>query len=142
MNNINLQYNELLLKANKSLRLLNSSLSKYSKFISDKEYSDDELEQFDALSDRFLRCTEMCLRLIRTWELLNFGENALTLRDTLNRAEKSGLIASTSEWMNMRQIRNRIAHDYLPEEIGFYYQMINDEYSKHLIHLIEFLSKK
>lgn len=141
MNNIELLYRELIVKANKSLKLLNSSLRKYSAFVSDKDYSDEELERYDALSDRFLRCIEMCFRLLKTWELNNFGENSLTLRDTLNRAEKSGLILSTSDWIQMRQIRNRIAHDYLPEEIGFYYQMINDNYSNHLNYFVESLSK-
>ncbi|KHE90422.1 MAG: hypothetical protein K8F52_13230 [Candidatus Scalindua rubra] len=30
--------------------------------------------------------------------------------------EKSGLVANTPVWTNMRDVRNRIVHDYLPEQ--------------------------
>ncbi len=137
MNNIEQQFRINLEKALKAYRILNSSIKKYVPFDIEKEYTDEELEQFDALSDRFIRATEMCIRLLKTWEIMSYGESSLTLRDSLNRAEKSELILSTSEWMQMRQIRNRIAHDYLPDEIGFYYQMINDKYIKQISYLIE-----
>jgi hypothetical protein len=96
LNNQNILYIDTLENVNKSARLLNSSLSKYKPYEEGKEYSDDELEYYDALSDRFLRTIEMCTRLVKTWELLNFGTNSLTLRDTLHRAEKSNLIQSTN----------------------------------------------
>lgn len=137
MNKLNILYNNALENINKSARLLNSSLSKYKPYEYDREYSDDELEYYDALSDRFLRTIEMCTRLIKTWELLNFGTNSLSLRDTLNNAEKNNLIQSTSDWMEMKQLRNKIAHEYMPDEIGFYYSQIHEKYSNHISFFVD-----
>ena len=134
---LNILYKDALENANKSVRLLNSSINKYEPYVESKEYSDDELEYYDALSDRFLRTIEMCTRLIKTWELFNFGTNSLTLRDTLHRAEKNNLIQSTSDWMEMKQLRNKIAYEYLPDEIGFYYEQINEKYAEQISFFID-----
>lgn len=134
-------YSEAKENANKSFRLLNSSLQKYEVYNESREYSDDELEYYDALSDRFLRTIEMCVRFIRTWELYEYGVNSLTLRDTLHRAEKSSLIQNTSVWIEMKQLRNKIAHEYLPDEISFYYEQIKDKYSVQIEYFITMINK-
>ena len=41
-----------------------------------------------------------------------FAENSDTLRDLLNRKEKLSFITSTRQWMLIRDVRNRIVHDY------------------------------
>jgi hypothetical protein len=40
-----------------------------------------------------------------------------TIRDRINRAEKKELIASSDVFVEIRMIRNDIAHEYLPEAI-------------------------
>ena len=44
-------------------------------------------------------------------------EDTLPLIDLLNRAEKLMIIVSAEEFLQMRDIRNRIAHEYLPEAV-------------------------
>ena len=64
-----------------------------------------------------------------------YGENSETIRDLLNRMEKTDLIESTYLWMEMRDIRNRIVHDYLPEQIKKIYDLIIDKFGKELSRL-------
>ena len=42
-------------------------------------------------------------------------EDTVPLIDLLNRAEKMMIIVSAEELLQMRDIRNQIAHEYLPE---------------------------
>jgi len=46
------------------------------------------------------------------------------LRDQLNRMEKLGIISSTETWFRLRDVRNRIVHDYLPGKIKEIYDDI------------------
>lgn len=104
-------------KAIEVISLVESSLSDISPFDFNKKYTPKELEPYDALSDRFVRAVEICLKFFRGYEKYLYGENSETIRDILNRMEKSGIIESTYLWMEMRDMRNRIVHDYLPEQI-------------------------
>ena len=51
--------------------------------------------------------------LIDTLELTNEG----SIIDRINRAEKRGLIKSAESSLAMRDLRNDISHDYLPDEL-------------------------
>ena len=44
-------------------------------------------------------------------------EDTVPLIDSLNRAEKMMIIVSAEEFLQMRDIRNQIAHEYLPEAV-------------------------
>lgn len=108
-------------KALAAIRLVDASLKKLAPYNADCTYTPEEREPYDALSDRFVRAVEVCIKFFRSYELLQFAENSNTLRDQLNRMEKLGLITSTELWFRMRDVRNRIVHDYLPAEIkGLY----------------------
>ena len=48
-----------------------------------------------------------------------------TFRDLLLRMEKLGFISSAATWLMMRDLRNRIAHEYLPEELQKIYSAID-----------------
>jgi uncharacterized protein with HEPN domain len=58
-----------------------------------------------------------------------YGERSETLRDLLNKMEKLDLVSSVQCWMEMRDVRNRIVHEYLPEEIQEIYDIIMGEYA-------------
>ncbi len=64
-----------------------------------------------------------------------YGESSETLRDSLNRTEKLEIISSTILWLQMRDVRNRIVHDYLPEEIKDMYDEIMGAFGKELLRL-------
>jgi hypothetical protein len=39
--------------------------------------------------------------------------------DNLNRMEKLGLLASVTDWMEARNLRNRLVHEYMRDEAEF-----------------------
>jgi hypothetical protein len=100
-----------------AVALVEASLCKLSPYNETHVYNADESEPYDALSDRFVRAVEVCLKFFRSYERLQFAEESDTLRDQLNRMEKLEIISSVELWFKMRDVRNRIVHDYLPHEI-------------------------
>ena len=118
-----------------AISMVESSLSDISPYNPEQSYTAKELEPYDALSDRFIRAVEISLKFFRTYEIYLYGENSETIRDLLNRMEKTELIESTYLWMEMRDIRNRIVHDYLPEQIKKIYDLIIDKFGKELSQL-------
>lgn len=80
-------------------------------------YEPEELESFESLTGRFARLSDILiqkiLRLIDQMDLDTEG----TVRDRINRAEKKELISSSDVFVEIRQVRNDIAYEYLPEAI-------------------------
>jgi len=98
--------------------ILEASLTSVAPFEATRVYSPKELEPYDALSDRFIRAVEVAIRFMRSLEKLEYGESSETLRDLLHRMEKLDLVSDAGLWLEMRDIRNRMVHDYLPEQRG------------------------
>lgn len=75
------------------------------------------MESFDSLTSKFARTSDILLqKIMRTiWALLH--EPTMPLIDVLNKAEKLGIILSFDQLIEIRDIRNQIAHEYLPEAI-------------------------
>lgn len=109
-----------------ALDLLFASADAYSEFDPAVTYTPKEREPFDALCDRFLRSFESSLKFFRTWERVRESGPSDTFRDLLLRMEKLGFISSAQTWLTMRDLRNRIAHEYLPEELQKIYSAIVD----------------
>jgi len=122
-------------KAVDAMELLEASLTSIEPFDTTRGYSAGEREPYDALSDRFIRAVEIGLKYFRTYERYQYAENSDTLRDLLNRMEKAGLITATLQWMDMRDIRNRIVHDYLPAELKNIYDLICGRFGQEIIRL-------
>lgn len=89
-----------------------------------KVYPFEELDHLEALTSRFARLsdilTQKIFRLIDEIDLETPG----TLRDRLNRAEKKSLISSAESFVQMRFLRNDIAHEYMPQAIQQIYQKV------------------
>ena len=115
-----------------AITLVEASVNRVKPYQGDKQYTPQELEPYDALSDRFVRAVETSIKFFRSYEILMFAETSETLRDQLNRMEKLNLITETSTWMAMRDVRNRIVHDYLPEDVKQIYQEIKGKFSDEL----------
>lgn len=113
--------------------LVEASLAKLVPYDSERTYTPDEREPYDALCDRFIRATEVTLKFFRSYERLQYAENSETLRDLLNRMAKLELITSVELWFRMRDVRNRIVHDYLPAQIKQMYDDIMELYGPELI---------
>jgi len=124
-------------KALDAIALLEASVQGLQPFSPDIQYSPKEREPFDALCDRFVRSIEICLKFFRTYEKTLSGESSETLRDLLNLMEKVHLISSAQLWIDMRLFRNRIVHDYLPEDLKKIYDFITTDFAKELFSLKE-----
>lgn len=119
--------------------LVGASLPRYRPFDPARAYTPVEREPWDALCDRYLRAVEMAIRCFRTWERSRLATASDSYRDLLGNIEKWGLIADRELWFRMRDLRNRIAHDYLPGQLAEIYALIHDGYGPELLRLRDVL---
>lgn len=87
-------------------------------------HNEDNLIEFEALTGRFARLVDMLIhklyRAIDVYELVDGG----TLIDTINRAEKRGIVDHASEIRTLKDLRNDIAHEYLAEKLTLLHQEV------------------
>lgn len=114
-------------KLRAAFELVFASTATYKPFVAGRIYSPQEREPYDALSDRFLRAFESSLKFFRTWERVREANVSDTYRDLLLRMEKLGLISGLPAWIALRDLRNRVVHDYLPDELAALYAAIIGE---------------
>lgn len=114
-------------KLRASLELVFASAAGYTPFAPGRMYSPREREPYDALGDRFPRACESSLKFFRTWERVREANVSDTFRDLLLRMEKVGLISDLATWIALRDLRNRVVHDYLPDELATLYAAIIGE---------------
>ena len=115
--------------------MVEASLKRYRPFDPETHYSPEEREPWDALCDRYLRAVEMAIRMFRTLERAKLALNTESFRDLLGNMAKWGVIADEDLWFRMRDLRNRIAHDYLPQHLSDIYSAIHDNYGPELLRL-------
>ncbi|WP_301102647.1 nucleotidyltransferase substrate binding protein [Propionivibrio sp.] len=118
-----------------SAGMVEASLRRYQPFDLLRSYTAEELEPYDALCDRYLRAVEMAIRYFRTVERARLALNSESYRDLLGNATKWRLVADVDLWFRMRDLRNRIAHDYLPEHLLRIYEAISSEFGPELLRL-------
>jgi hypothetical protein len=102
-----------LLKA--SLETLQLSVEKCRKIGVKQEYSFEEQESFDSLTSKFSRTSDLFTqKVIRTtWLLLH--ESFVPFIDMMNICVKMEMLQSTEEMIGIRDMRNQIAHEYIPD---------------------------
>ncbi len=120
--------------------ILRQSIEKCERIGVKNEYSSDELESIEAFTSRFARTTDILTQ--RTFCLIDELDldSEGTVRDRINRAEKKELIANGSAFVEIRKLRNTIAHEYqtdAPEKI--YAEMLTS--APHLIDSIARLNQ-
>jgi hypothetical protein len=100
-----------------SLYTLNLSVEKVQNIMPKEEHTFEEMESFDSLTSKFGRASDIYTqKVIRTiWMLLH--EPFEPFIDMMNRSEKIGLIKSADEMIDIRDTRNQITHEYIPEAI-------------------------
>jgi hypothetical protein len=47
-----------------------------------------------------------------------------SLRDWVNYAEKKGLIKSANQWLAIRELRNKIAHEYAAKDLANIFKQV------------------
>jgi hypothetical protein len=96
---------------------LESALKKVSEMIpftaeKFKDLNDQQIAYLDMVTLRFSKLQDVIGVKIFPLTLEILGEEAPAFIDKLNRLEKLGYIDSTRWWMELREIRNQITHDY------------------------------
>lgn len=96
-------------------------------------------ERLEAFVSRFGRMQDtMANRLLPRW-LICLAEMPGSQIETLNRAERLGVIASALDWLEARQLRNRLVHEYMENPDAFardlllaqdYSQILFDGYAR------------
>ena len=141
-NNIDIIINQFRTKTIDAIDLVEASLKRVENYNPEIDYSPIEREPYDALCDRFIRAVEISIKYFKTYELKMYAEKSETLRDLMLRMEKTRLISSLDLWFRMRDVRNRIVHDYLPEAISSIYHDITEVFSKELINLKKIIQEE
>lgn len=109
-----------------SCELLNDSLSRYIPYSAKKKYTSQELEFYDSLSFRYTKAIETAFYFFRAFEVELTGVGSQFQRDQLLKMEKVGIVKTVDEWMDAKQLRNKITHTYDPDELEIIFvQVIN-----------------
>lgn len=112
------KYDELLKLFESEIRsalgYLEYSHRKIQNLPSDPVQLDEEtLETWESYVARFARVTDIFLsKYIRTVVLKADPGFRGELRDFVDKSEKKGLISNADKWMQVRELRNKIAHEY------------------------------
>jgi len=106
------ELNESLHHVQKSLATFEYSRSICRNIGIKNEYSFDELNQFEALTSRFARISDLLTQKVLKTIILLLKEDLKTFIDRANFAEKVGIISSAEDIFAIRDIRNTIAHEY------------------------------
>lgn len=97
------------------------------------EWSPEALEKVEALTSRFARVVDLLIhRVFRSIDFYELQEPG-SLLDVANRAERRGLVDSVDWLREMKDARNRIAHDYTGERLPELLSFCQDEMSALLL---------
>lgn len=101
-----------------AMQTLGQSALKCSGIALKEAYTFEEQESFDSLTSKFNRTSDLFTqKIIRTsWMLMH--EPFVSFIDMMNLAEKIGMIDSADKMIEIRDLRNQIAHEYIPEAIS------------------------
>ncbi len=109
---------ETLLQAEDATRHLSISFERCKRISSLPGYSENELIELEAFTGRFARlCDLITQKLLKTVERLD-SETPGTVRDRINNGEKKGIVPSAETLLEIRDVRNTIAHDYEGESFA------------------------
>jgi len=100
-----------------AVNTLQLSVSKCQDIGIKESYTFEELESFDSLTSKFNRTSDIFTqKVIRSvWMLLH--EPFAPFIDRMNQCEKMDMLRSADQMIEIRDLRNQIAHEYLPDAI-------------------------
>ena len=83
------------------------------------ENEEDLAERLDAFVSRFGRMQDTLGDKLIPSLLRSLAEKPGSALDNLNRAEKLGLLTSVVEWLDVRNLRNKLIHEYMADAEEF-----------------------
>ncbi len=103
----------------KSMDALSYSYDKCRNIGEKRECSLEEQEKFEALTSRFARTSDILTQKIFKTLFILIQENVKTIIDAANLLEKLEIIEHADDLLNIRELRNQIAHEYQETELNF-----------------------
>jgi len=89
------------------------------------EMDDEVMETWESFLCRFSRVSNIFItQYIRTKVAIEEPGYKGTTRDTLNKAEKYGLIDEAAKWVMIRELRNAETHEYDDEDLTQFYRKL------------------
>ena len=95
--------------------------------IKDK-YTFDELDKWEALTARFSRISDITTQKIMNSILIIEKGFSGSLIDKANFAEQNGWVANAEEFINLRFLRNYIAHEYSRQATNEIFEKVMNSY--------------
>ena len=107
-----------------SLTWLQRSVEKCSHKGLPNSWSADDFDAFEALTSRFARVSDILLqKFFRALDTVELSEGG-TLLDVLLRAEKRGLVESADNFLEIRELRNEISHEYATDDLPALFEAV------------------
>lgn len=99
-------------QADEAINHLINSVERCKGFVSGTGYTEDQFVELEALTSRFARMSDLFTqKVLKTIDAIE-GTVPGTVRDRLLQAEKNRIIESADTFMEIRKVRNQIAHEY------------------------------
>ena len=111
------QLEESLSTLDRSLKTLRYSFSKCSSIKEADAYNLNEQESFEALTSRFARTSDILTQKILKTMFALIQENPKTFLDAANLLEKIEIVDHADDLLNIRELRNQIAHEYVIDDL-------------------------
>jgi uncharacterized protein with HEPN domain len=111
------QFVENFMLLEKSMTALAYSYEKCDDIGEKEKYDLEEQESFEALTSRFARTSDILTQKVLKTLFILLQENIKTIIDAANFLEKLEVIEKADDLLNIREIRNQIAHEYVDSDI-------------------------
>ena len=112
------QLKESLADLEKAMEALNYSYKKCGKIGEKAEYDLEEQESFEALTARFARAMDILTQKAFKTLFALLQENVKTRIDAAILAEKFEIVEDADILLNVRELRNQIAHEYVRHNLN------------------------
>jgi uncharacterized protein with HEPN domain len=101
------------------------------------EQNDDLAERIEAFVSRYGRLQDTLGDKLFPRLLELIGQRGKTLLDVLNQVERIGLLHDAQSWLEWRNLRNQLVHEYMesPQEFAIALNTAN-EYARHLVAVV------
>jgi uncharacterized protein with HEPN domain len=111
------QLDEHLAFLDKSIIALDFSYDKCRTIGEEEEYDLEQQESFEALTSRFARTSDILTQKVLKTMFIFLQENIKTVLDAANFLEKLEVIENADDLLNIREIRNKVAYEYVESDI-------------------------
>jgi uncharacterized protein YutE (UPF0331/DUF86 family) len=112
-----IQLDEYLTILDKSLVALEYSYDKCNAIGGKGEYDLEQQESFEALTSRFARTSDILTQKVFKSLFILLQEDIKTFIDMANFLEKLEIVDKADDLLNIREIRNQIAHEYVEPDV-------------------------